>query len=239
MFFLFSGEGPTDLGLCAGGAGSCDGADYEYGPMTVIVSQIVEQRHHYSLLETGHYGFVSKGTLTDRAAELKAAKKTLGLPGKKRGKETRYFFNNARVLARIARERETELNDEVVAVLFRDSDGTASAGRGLWPDKRQSMLDGFVEEGLSRGVPMIPKPKSEAWIICALKANPYQACEELEARSGSDDSPNSLKGELRDILEDEPTRDMLNAIVSDRRIDVAQIDMTSLKRFRERLEEVI
>lgn len=239
MFFLFSGEGPTDLGLCAGGERTCDGENYEYGPMMVMVSQIVEERHRYSLLETGHYGFVSKGTLTGRASELKAAKKALGLPGKKRGKETRYFFNNARVMARIAQEKETALNDEVVAVLFRDSDGTASAGRGLWPDKRQSMLDGFVEEGFSRGVPMIPKPKSEAWIICALKANPYQACEELEDRSGNDDSPNSLKGELRDILEDEPTRDVLNAMVSDRRIDVRQIDMTSLRKFRERLEEVI
>lgn len=239
MFFLFSGEGPTDLGLCAGGARTCDGADYEYGPMTVIVGQIVEQRHHYSLLETGHHGFVSKGTLTDRAAELKATKKALGLPGKKRGKETRYFFNNARVLARIAKERETELSDEVVAVLFRDSDGTASAGRGLWPDKRQSMADGFVEERFSRGVPMIPKPKSEAWIICAVKANPYQSCEELENRSGNDDSPNSLKRELRDILEDKPTRDSLNSMVSDRRIDFRQIDMTSLNSFRERLEEVI
>jgi len=239
MFFLFSGEGPTDLGLCAGGAGSCDGAGYEYGPMTVIASQIVEERHRYSFLETGNHGFVSKGTLTDRASELKAAKKALRLPGKKRGKETRYFFNNARVMARIAKERETELHDEVVAVLFRDSDGTASAGRGLWPDKRQSMLDGFVEERFFGGVPMIPKPKSEAWIICAVKANSYEACEQLEDRSGNDDSPNSLKKELAEILGGEPTRESLNSMVSHRRVDIRRIDMMSLESFRERLEEVI
>ena len=93
---------------------------------------------------------------------LKAAKKQLGLPGKKRGKETRYFFNNARVLAKIATEKEQEKLDDVVAILFRDSDGTASAGRGLWEDKRKSMLDGFAEENHTRGVPMIPRPKSEA-----------------------------------------------------------------------------
>ncbi len=239
MFFLFSGEGPTDLGACAGSAMQCDGAKYEYGPMTVIVSQIVEERYHYSLLETGHNGFVAKGTLSNRATELKAARKALGLPGKKRGKETRYFFNNARVLARIAKERKAELNDEVVAILFRDSDGTASAGRGLWSDKRQSMLDGFTKEGFFKGVPMIPKPKSEAWIICAVKANPYQACETLEERPGSDRSPNSLKGELRDILGEEPARVSLNSMVHDRRIDFRRIDMPSLRAFRERLEEVM
>lgn len=239
MFFLFSGEGPTDLGVCAGSAMQCDGANYEYGPMAVIASQIVEERQHYSLLETGHYGFVAKGTLVDRATELKAAKKALGLPGKKRGRETRYFLNNARVLARIAKERKTELNDEVVAILFRDSDDTASAGRGLWSDKRQSMLDGFTKEEFSKGVPMIPKPKSEAWVICAVKANPYQACEKLEERSGNDNSPNSLKGELRDILGEKPTRQSLNSMVHDRTIDFRRIDMPSLKAFQKRLEEVI
>jgi hypothetical protein len=152
MFFLFSGEGPTDLGACSDGASQCNGPEYLHGPMTVMVDQIVEERHEYSLLATGHYGYVSEGTLSDRASELKAARKAPRLPGKKRGKETRYFFNNARVLARIAMEREEQLGDEVLAVLFRDSDGTASAGRGLWADKHQSMLDGFREEGFHRGV---------------------------------------------------------------------------------------
>ena len=51
------------------------------------------------------------------------------------------------MLARFAKERAKEIDDEVVAVLFRDSDGTASAGRGQWNDKREAMLDGFDEEG--------------------------------------------------------------------------------------------
>jgi hypothetical protein len=144
MYFLFSGEGATDLGMCADNAETCEGGQYQHGPMTVVVDQVAERRHHYSLLETGHYGFVSRHTLADRANELKAARKALRLPGKKRAKETRYFFNNARVLARIAGERHVELKDDVVAVLFRDSD-TASAGRGIWEDKRKSMLDGFEE----------------------------------------------------------------------------------------------
>ena len=106
MYFLFSGEGPTDLGLCADDAATCEGDEYQHGPMTVMVDQIVQRRHGYSLLETGHYGFVSRSTLVKRARCLRPAKKkSLRLPGKKRAKETRYFFNNARALARVAKEK--------------------------------------------------------------------------------------------------------------------------------------
>jgi hypothetical protein len=176
--------------------------------------------------------------LADCAAELKATKKSLRLPGKKQAKETRYFFNNARVLSRIARDKQSELGDDVVAVLFRDSDGTASAGRGEWKHKRESMLDGFAEEGFHRGVPMIPKPKSEAWLICALKPNPYQGCEALEHRSGNDKSPNSLKNELATLVA-EPSPQNLCELVRNRTVNIEQIKMPSFAAFRTRLEEVI
>jgi len=238
MYFLFSGEGATDIGACADSTATCEGNDYQHGPMTVIVDQIVQSRHHYSLLGAGCCGFVTRGTLADRASELKAAKKAIRLPGKKRAKETRYFFNNARVLARIAKEREGERKDDVVAVLFRDAD-TATAGRGPWPEKRQSMLDGFLEEGFARGVPMIPKPTSEAWLLCALRKNPYQGCAALEDRSSNPRSPHSLKGELGKRLGHPPTREELCELVANGRIDHRSIDMPSFNAFRERLEAVL
>ncbi len=238
MYFLFSGEGATDLGLCADGAAACEGNDYQHGPMTVIVDQIVQSRHHYSPLEMGCCGFVSRGTLVDRASELKAAKRVTRLPGKKRKTETRYFYNNARILARIAKEREGERKDDVVAVLFRDAD-TATAGRGPWREKRQSMLDGFTAEGFARGVPMIPKPTSEAWLLCALRENPYQGCAALENRSGNPHSPHSLKGELGKRLGHPPTREELCELATNGRIDRRRIDMPSFNAFRERLEAVL
>ena len=238
MYFLFSGEGATDLGTCADSAATCEGNDYQRGPMTIVVDQMVQARHHYSLLDAGCYGFVSRGTLVDRASELKAAKKAMRLPGKKRARETRYFFNNARVLARIAKEREGERKDDVVAVLFRDAD-TATAGRGSWPEKRQSMLDGFTEEGFARGVPMIPKPTSEGWLLCALRKNPYQGCAALEDRSGSPHSPHSLKGDVEKCLGHRPTREELCDMVTNGMIDHHRIDMPSLRAFRERLEAVL
>jgi hypothetical protein len=238
MYFLFSGEGATDLGLCARGAITCEGDDYLTGPMAVIVDQMVEARHHYSPLETGHCGFVSRHALVDRASELKAAKKAIRIPGKKRAKETRYFFNNARVLARIATDREDELKDDVVAVLFRDAD-TATAGRGTWAHKRQSMSDGFDEEGFARGVPMIPNPTSEAWVLCALQEKSYQVCAALEDGSRRHSSGHSLKRRLREVHGHAPSREELCGMVADRTIDIQRIDMPSFAAFRSDLERVI
>ena len=85
---------------------------------------------------------------------------------------------------------------------------------------------------------MIPKPKSEAWVICAVK-NKYSSCDALEDRSGNDDSPNSLKDELANHLGSLPNREELCQMVEDRVIDIQEIKMPSFIAFRERLEEVI
>lgn len=237
MFFLLSGEGSTDIGVGLTAAEVCEGDNFVAGPMALIVDMIVRAESQLSVLNGG-CGFVSEYCLSRRTDELKAVKKKLRLPGKKRAKETHYFFNNARALSRIAEEKAAELNDDVVAVLFRDADGTASAGRGHWETKRKSMLDGFAEESFHKGVPMIPKPKSEAWLICALRQNPYQGCCALESRSGNDCSPNSLKAELDGILGERVTSRLLCEKVRNA-VDFARIDMPSFRGFRERLEEVL
>ncbi len=238
MFFLFSGEGVTDMGSGKSELAISQGENYFPGPMAVIADHVIEKKLGFSALDTFYCGYISEHYLSSRAVELKAAKKSLGLPGKKRGKETRYYFNNARILSRIAKEQEVERNDEVIGVLFRDSDGTASAGRGLWEEKRQSMLDGFDEEKFSKGVPMIPKPKSEAWLICALKKHAYQNCHALENRSGNDNSPKSLKDELLKLLGEKVTPELLCEKVQ-KKVDIDKIKMPSFLSFRDRFEEVI
>jgi hypothetical protein len=237
MHFLLSGEGMTDIGAGLAGADISEGTDFSTGPMTIIIAEIVERKLDYRILD-GACGFVPKAHLAQRAAELKTAKKAMGLPGKKGAKETRYFFNNARILARIAKEKAAEINDEVVAVLFRDSDGTASAGRGEWESKWESMLDGFDEEKFSKGVPMLPKPKSEAWLICAFKKNPYQNCKALEERPGNDDSPNSLKAELSQLLGTDMNAESLSKRTA-AQFEFERVDMPSFHLFRKRLEQVI
>jgi hypothetical protein len=238
MYFLLSGEGPWDIGTCTSDAEVCEGDDYQPGPMAVMADQIVEARHKYSPLESGCCGFVHKSVIERRESELKAVKKPVAGPGKRRAIETHYFFRNARSLAKIAIEQEGRREEEVVAVLFRDAD-TATAGRGSWEDKRRAVLDGFQVEGFSRGVPMIPKPTSEAWLLCALKSTPYQNCEKLEERSARPKSANSLKDERETILGGEPTREMLCDLVAGRTVDINRIEMPSFAKFRSRLKEVI
>ena len=237
MYFLFSGEGVTDMGSVNLRLGQSrrrlfSGSDGNHGgPCRSGETWLFRSRYMLLWLHL-------RAQFVESAVELKTAKKSLGLPGKKRGKETRYYFNNARVLSRIAKEKQVGLRDEMVAVLFRDSDGTASAGRGLWDEKRKSMLDGFDEEKFSKGVPMIPKPKSEAWLICALKKHAYQNCHALENRSGNDNSPKSLKDELSKLLGEKVTPELLCEKVR-KKVDIDKIKMPSFLSFRDRLEEVI
>jgi hypothetical protein len=131
----------------------------------------------------------------------------------------------------------SELEDDVVAILFRDSDGTASAGRGEHPDKWKSMLDGFSQEGFSKGVPMVPDPTSEAWLICALKKNPNAKSVHPE-HSGMKRSE-ALKKELEDLLGQPCSRLLLCELVYDRIIDIEKIDMDCFASFRKRLVDVI
>jgi len=235
MYFLLSGEGASDIGRCSSTAEVCGGVNFKVGPMSIIVKQVVEKLRNYSIFDC--CGFVSERNLSQKARGLKVAKKEMKLPGKRSAKETRYFFNNARALARIAKEYSKKIDgDTVVAVLFRDSDGTASAGRGLWSEKQKSMLDGFAEESFDFGVPMIPKPKSEAWLLCALKSASYQSCEALEERSGNDSSPKSLKKDLGKL--NLSTADICSKL-NRGEIDIDKINMQSFNSFRSRLKDVI
>jgi hypothetical protein len=86
---------------------------------------------------------------------------------------------------------------------------------------------------------MIPKPKSEAWILCALRNN-YQYCEKIEDESGNDDSPNSLKQQLEDYLGEPGTGELLNDRIDRGEIEIDRIiDMPSLTAFKDRLNEVL
>ncbi len=239
MYFLLSGEGPTDIGLCADSINACEGNRHLQGPMAIIISQIVEQQIGFSFMDTEYYGYVSKQELVARASQFKHQKKSLRLPGKKKPKETGYFYRNARALALCAKDKKAEFDDEVIAVFFRDSDGTASADRGLWQDKWDSIVKGFSDEGFDRGVPMIPKPKSEAWIICSVKNNQYQGCGALENRSGNDKSPNSLKDELAEILDGRHSREQLCEMVNNGTIDSNRINMPSFLAFKQALLDLL
>jgi len=234
MLLLVSGEGVTDMGRCIV-SDQCSGQGFEAGPMAWLVDQIVEARMDYSVLSVGLMTFVSESRVSKRSKSLKP----MTLAGRKRKQETTYFFRNARAMAKLAQELAKKENDEVVAVLFRDTDRTRSSKRGEWQDKWDAMVKGFAVEGFNSGVPMLPNPKSEAWLLCALKSQPYENCDRIEAESGNDDAPNSLKAQLGQVLGQTSNAAMLTDLVRTKKVDASRIDMSSFNRFRNRLQKYL
>lgn len=239
MYLLLSGEGPGDIGICNPASDSCDTATFKLGPMTLMVDQLVESflGYDFSHIETSRVSYVNEYYLANN--KQKPVKKQISLRGKKKPVETKYFYENARALAAAAKAKAKEVEDKVVAVLFRDADGTASAGRGNWKDKRDSMIKGFTAENFELGVPMVPKPKSEVWLLCAVKDNPYQACDKLEDESGNDDAKNPLKDQLNEALDEASSTTGINNLVSDGSINVHRIDMSSFNQFKQDLEAAV
>lgn len=231
MFFLFSGEGPTDLGTCVD----------QVGPLTIVVDQIVCAKHDYSLLESEVFGFVPKAMLGEYAEkELRPGSKFIRLPGGRIKKETRFFHENARALARIAIQHGKDTDgDEVVAILFRDGDKPDE--RGVWENKRESIIAGFEAENFPRGVPMVPKSVSEAWMLCGLykQRDPHREYHFLEEEKHGPGSRHQLKDTLKNELGEEPDREMLCDKVRSNEINFSRVDLASYVAFRERFEEVI
>jgi hypothetical protein len=234
MILLLSGEGPGDIGRCAEGADECEAKDFRAGPMALLIDRLVEPIWDYSPPGTAAFICVSEGLVSARSKKLRG----VALPGLKRAKETGYFFKNARAWAQMAKERTTP-QSPVGAVLFRDSDGTRSTGRSLWQDKWNSISQGFETEAFELGVPMVPKPKSEAWLLCAVQQNPYTNCARFEEISGNDASPNSAKRQLDEALMamEKQYSDMCN-MIQDGTVQATRVVMPSYNRFRERLEQV-
>ena len=236
MILLISGEGPTDIGACNQATESSAGADFNPGPMACLIDKLVEPYWDYPLRSTSSFVFISEGSLVHYCRSQRMG---TTLPGKKKPVETAYFFKTARGLARLAKAQAESDACPVGAVLFRDSDGTNSSKRSLWNDKVTSIEAGFAAENFDFGVPMVPKPKSEAWLLCAVQAVRYQNCVQFEDLPGNDASPNSAKAELESAL---AARGRLYEDVCDMvengEIDPQQIQMPSYGHFKTRLETV-
>lgn len=201
MIVVLSGEGPSDIGSCKNQLGSCSIPEFNAGPMTLLINNLIDSEHGYNPLEVAPniYRYYSESAIVEKADERKRQRR-FALAGKKHAVETGFFYINAWMLGEIAKEIEEAENDLSISILFRDTDGTNSAPRNLWETKLNSIESGFRRAEYDRGVPMLPLPKSEAWLLCAIKDNPYQGCAALEELPGNDHSPNSAKDRLEGFL---------------------------------------
>ena len=161
MYLLLSGEGVSDMGRCQV-CEKCEPPSFQAGAMAIMVDQLVEiaQGYEFSHLDNLRVIYVSESYLAEHNHKPKSARK-MALPSKDIPQETRYYFQNARALAIIAKELSQQINDIVIAVLFRDADGAASASRENWQNKYNTTKNGFAVESFDFGVPMIPKKKKK------------------------------------------------------------------------------
>lgn len=234
MRLLLSGEGPTDVGFTRPVPG---GTEFVAGPMAVIVDALIEPALGYSLLDAGRdmdcVRHVPESELADRARGLKS----VVLPGEKQPKGYAGFVKAGQTFGAVAREEY--LSQPVVAVLFRDSDGTHRAPHDHWQRVVAGIRNGFERAGFADGVPMVPRPKSEAWLLCALKTPAYQHCDDLEDSPGNDRSPKSLKGRLEALVGHEANAEEQADWVRDGRIDPTRIEMPSFFAFRRALDTAL
>lgn len=191
MKLLISGEGASDLGACNNAQGQCSDGDFNRGPMAVWLARLWAAKLDYNVLDTPEaVVYVTEKVLAQKAKE--SSTRMQRQRGKKQAAETGLYFSNARQLGLMAQHLAGDHPETVMAILFRDADGTRSAPGQLWQSKWDSMVNGFASVAFEFGVPMLPKPKSEAWLLCAGKTARHSHAA-LEAISGNDDSPNSAK----------------------------------------------
>ncbi len=235
MILMLAGEGKTDMGQMILHS---EGWVFEPGPMAWMVDHLLAPQMGYSLIENHLSGaecicYVSE---TDLAAQAKstANKKSTRLPGLKWGKNTGYFNRNAQVLGLLALHKQLENQTPVLAVLFRDADASRSTSQREWQDKWESIQRGFEMAQFGAGVPMVPRPKSEAWLLCALRQG-YQHCNNLEEAPGNDDSPQALKIQLENWLGYRPAANEQIEWVRTLRVDPQRILMPSFLVFKQAL----
>jgi len=238
MILVLSGEGPTDLGACNNAQGRCSDKDFTVGPLALLIKQMLEARTGDELNFSGRCLYVGETALSKKAKELPY--RLLPARSKKKQAEMGYFYTNALALGVLASEVAAEAQDDVVAVLFRDCDGTRSAKAELWDVKCRSIEDGFRYSKFSYGVPMLPRPTSEAWLIAAAQPQPYQNCQRLEELPGNEASPNHPKKKLDAIFGHHKSAHGLCDWLEAQPFDADRASaMPGFRAFRERLNEVL
>ncbi|MDP2825115.1 MAG: hypothetical protein Q8O52_20835 [Sulfuritalea sp.] len=238
MKLLLSGEGKTDMGQ---NVLAQQGMELRPGPMAWIVDRLLEEQLRYSLLDQHRQGgdcvhLIDEAELGRSARAARRA--SMRLPGIRYGRGNGYFTRNAELLGLRANQLATSSGQPVIAVLFRDGDGTRATPRDEWQKKRDSIRRGFELVECHTGVAMVPRPKSEAWLLCGMKAQPYANCVSLEDAPGNDRSPNSLKSQLIAAVGHEAYADEQSGWITSGRVDPARIDMPSFNVFREDLRHV-
>lgn len=224
MIVVLSGEGKSDLGY------KSDDGYFTKGPMVHAIE-------YFFLKEEQHpqYHYISETELTKIRKDNR--RPHLG----ERGATEKPYKGMYNLAVHLSSYASKKFKEKHCVVLFRDADGTNSVPRNNWEQKVNAVLAGFNFVNKANGVPMIPRPKSEAWLLAYYQKNlpnqyAYNKPERFEDYSGNDASKNSLKKLLQQAFKGEENP---YSQIDAQEIDWDRIDMPSFNRFKERLKEVI
>ena len=229
MLILVSGEGSTDIGVASPGiTGLCPPGSWEPGPMALFIDRFVEKFFNFSPLDCYSMWLINETSLNAISKKIKPMQASRDI----------YFKKNSKALLAVSYKLSKETECDVLPILFRDTDGSQSQQRKrLWTGKRKSIAN-CINPNEMYVCPMLPNPKSEAWLLCPLKNN-YNSCARLECLSGNDASPNSAKALLQECLNEEVSREVLNKLIENGNIDPNLINMPSINVYKKDMQQVV
>jgi len=229
MRFLISGEGQSDVGTAT-----------RQGPMRILLDVLAQQTLDVEVIsqKTCDYAkrrerIKSNETVSDvpKITIRKHDKRSLLWKAPHDKLKKTYWYYDVRTLAQYAREKASA---PYGLVWFQDCDTNDHL------DICQSARAGFKTEGMEQyGVPMLPKPCSEAWLLAHFQNIPYHDCAQLESLDGVKSKPNSPSSVLARFLG--CTVSEIYKVIADsgyngydvvRAIDWDRVEMPSFNQFK-------
>lgn len=184
--FILCGEGPTDLYY--------NEIDQTQSPLKDGVDQLLDffwDERNYLQFKQVTRAEISQ---TDKG---KPEKKTAVVRGlKNKFPNHRFIASSAKCLAQKAEVIALENNEphKWGVVFFHDLDANTKASiEETYSDYMKAMNDGFNSVSFPHGVPMIPKTRSESWLLCLLAPDGGASAKYFETLPMSDKSPNAGK----------------------------------------------
>ncbi|WP_404394560.1 hypothetical protein [Pseudoalteromonas phenolica] len=228
---LVTGEGGSDMGGSNNGHSISSGASYNLGPMALLavrlLQKIIPDWNADNIDFQSPNNWITCISGNELARQAKGVRKHR--PSTKLKKGFVEHANRATTMAGYAKD-----NGHQLAFYFHDTD------KCDFDDLHQSIMLGFNGIEGVHGIPMIPKPTSEAWLICSQKQDPYAHCTALETELSGNDAAsdeNAPKKVLARLLGQNATTEHQYEMVAG--IDITRIDMPSYNQFKTDLTTAI
>lgn len=229
--FIFCGEGSTDLYY--------NEIYQKQGPLKDCVDQLLD--FFWDNRNCIQFKQVSRPEVS-QSIKGKPEKKTYIARGAKNKFSDHHFISaSAKYLAQKAEETAME-NDEPHkwgVIYFHDLDANTKATVDeIYNASMNAMNEGFDSVSFPHGVPMIPKTRSESWLLCLLDPDGGANKKYFENLPMSDTSPNSGKKVLATMLK--VSEDESYTIIEEKRDTFVWtlLQAPSFLVFRDRLKTV-